>query len=106
MTVFFQSVAVAASWPAAMLTVVPVSPLVISNTTPLGTTIANIYVRMSDGSTSFSGSLAFGPPNGDDGGRFAIVGSPPGPFQLIINPSGPGVGADGTTIQKINVIAA
>jgi len=67
--------------------------------TPKGAVVAGIVVTMSDGSP-FAGTLGFGPPNYDDGGAFAISGS-----NLIINPNGPGVSSDGSTIQNCTVIA-
>jgi hypothetical protein len=47
---------------------------------------------MSDGSP-FTGSVGFGNPYYDAGGIFAISGS-----NIIVNPSGPGVGPNMTTI--------
>jgi hypothetical protein len=67
--------------------------------TPKGAVVAGIVVAMSDGSP-FTGTLGFGPPNYDAGGIFAISGS-----NLIINPSGPGIGGDGDTIQNCTIIA-
>jgi hypothetical protein len=66
---------------------------------PKGAVVADIVVAMSDGSP-FTGTLGFGPPNYDAGGAFAISGS-----NLIINPSGAGVGSDGGTIQNCTIVA-
>jgi len=49
-------------------------------------------VANSDGSP-FTGSFGFGAPCYDAGGIFAISGS-----NIIVNPSGPGVGPNMTTI--------
>jgi hypothetical protein len=44
--------------------------------------------------------LKFAPPYGDDSGRFMLSGN-----DIIINPNGPGVGADGGTTQNITISA-
>jgi len=85
-----------------IIAVTPYMP-VIPPATPLGTVVARIDTIMSDG-TPYVGSLVFGAPNFDDGGRFAITGTHP-TFSLIINPSGPGVGSLGSTLQHVNVVA-
>jgi hypothetical protein len=76
---------------------------VIFDTTPLGTTIASIAVARSD-HAPFSGTLGFGPPNNDDGGRFIITGSAPGPYALVLNPSGPGLPSSLST-ENITLLA-
>ena len=85
-----------------VITVLPNMPSIPSNTA-LGTTVAVIYVCNSDGS-AFTGTLGFGPPNFDDGGVFALSGSS-NPYTLIVNPSGPGVGPDGGTVQNVSLVA-
>jgi hypothetical protein len=45
----------------------------IPNDTPVGSTIANVIVRVSDGS-AFTGSLGFAMPDNSDGGICAISG--------------------------------
>jgi hypothetical protein len=47
---------------------------------------------MSDGSP-FTGTVGFGAPNYDAGGIFAISGN-----NIIVNPTGPGVGPNTTTL--------
>ena|ERR1700680_1329067 len=44
---------------------------------------------------------SFGSPNSSDGGIYAIDSS----NNLIINPSGPGVGSAGGTIQNVTIVA-
>lgn len=70
----------------------------IFDNTPLGTTVATFTVAMSDGS-AFVGTVGFGAPNSDDGGRFIISGpgSGVGPYALVLNPSGPGLPASKST---------
>jgi hypothetical protein len=59
---------------------------------------------MSDGSP-FVGTIGFGPPNFDAGGIFALMGSPTS-GNVIVNPSGPGVGPNlSTIIDQITLIA-
>ncbi len=91
------------SFVVANLVVVPMMPT-IPKGTPLGATVAIIMVTMSDGS-AVPGSLmlGFGPPFFDDGGVFSLSGSGAS-WLLLLNPSGPGVGSDGGTVQKVNVI--
>ena len=64
----------------------------VPDTAPGGTVVASYSVRMSDNSP-FSGSVRFGPPNYDNNGKFALVGS-----NIIINPNGPGIGPNRATI--------
>jgi hypothetical protein len=68
----------------------------ILDSTPLGTVVATFTVTRSDG-LPFGGSVGFGMPFFDDGGRFIITGSNPGPFNLVLNPSGPGLPASLST---------
>jgi hypothetical protein len=84
--------------PVLTLTVTPMAPA-IAQTTPLGTPVAMLAPRWSDGSP-FTGVLQFSGPYYDDGGTFAISGN-----QLIISPAGRGVFGDGGTIQKVTVEA-
>jgi hypothetical protein len=85
--------------------VVTVSPTMITipSTTPLGTTVATITVVMSDNSP-YTGGLTFGSPNFDDGGIYSISGTST-PFLLLVNPSGPGVGAQGGSVDHVTVVA-
>jgi Domain of unknown function (DUF4082) len=76
----------------------PPSPS-ISNTTPLGATVATIIASWSNGEP-FTGTLGFGSPYANAGNVFAISGS-----SLIINPSGPGVGAAGGTVEQVTIVA-
>ncbi len=76
----------------------PTSPTVASNAAP-GTVIATINASWSDGSP-FTGTLSFGPPNSNDNGIFAISGN-----QLVVSPSGPGLGSAGNSTQNVTIVA-
>jgi Domain of unknown function (DUF4082) len=76
----------------------PPSPS-IPSTTPLGSSVAKITATWSDG-TPFSGTLSFGPPYSSANATFAISGN-----NLIINPAGPGVSADGGTTLNTTIVA-
>jgi hypothetical protein len=83
--------------------VTPSTPT-IPDTTPLGATVATYTVRMSDGSP-FVGTIGFGPPNFDAGGIFALSGINTA-GNIIVNPSGPGVGPNmGTITDHISLVA-
>ena len=84
--------------PSLVLTFNPPSPSVPSNA-PAGTAIATINAVWSDG-TAFSGTLSFGPPYSNDNATFAVSGN-----QLIVNPVGPGLSADGGTTQNVTIVA-
>jgi hypothetical protein len=77
----------------------------IFDNTPLGTVVNTFTVSMSDGSP-FTGTVAFGPPNFDDGGVFAITGpiSGPGPYSLVLNSMGSGLPASSST-EIVTVVA-
>jgi hypothetical protein len=79
--------------------IISFNPLLPSlpDTTPKGTVVATYAVTMSDGSP-FTGTVAFGTPNFDSGGVFSLVATTRATGQLIVNPSGPGVGPNLTTI--------
>jgi hypothetical protein len=64
----------------------------VRDTAPGGTVVARYSVRMSDNSP-FTGTVRFGPPYYDNDGRFALRDS-----NIIINPSGPGIGPNRGTI--------
>jgi hypothetical protein len=67
---------------------------------PSGTVVARYSVRMSDNSP-FTGTVRFGPPYYDNDGRFALRDS-----NIIINPSGPGIGPNrGTFTDHITLEA-
>lgn len=75
--------------------VIMVAPILhIPDTTPRGAVVTNYSVRMSNGSP-FTGTVRFGPPHYDGGGVFALAGD-----KIIINPDGPGIGHNRTTITK------
>jgi hypothetical protein len=74
-----------------VITVTPNTPEA-PDTTPLGAVIATFSVVMSDGSP-FTGTVAFGAPYFDGGGIFALSGD-----HIIVNPTGPGVGPNMTTL--------
>jgi hypothetical protein len=71
----------------------------ISASAPAGTLVATITAAWSDGSP-FTGSLGFAAPYSDDHGTFAISGN-----NLVINPLGAGVSADGNTTQNVTILA-
>lgn len=62
--------------------------------------VASFAVTMSDGS-SFTGTVGFGAPNFDAGGIFAISEN-----NIIVNPSGPGVGPNTTTLTDLITLEA
>jgi hypothetical protein len=72
----------------------------IPSTTPLGSVVASLGAAWSDGSP-FTGKLSFGPPNYSDGGVYAIDGN----NNLIISPSGPGVGGAGGSAENVTIVA-
>jgi hypothetical protein len=89
--------------PAVVITVTPNTPQV-PDTTSLGAVVATYTVTMTDGSP-FVGTIGFGPPNFDEGGMFALAGSPAS-GNVIVNPNGPGVGPNLSTItDHITLIA-
>ena len=77
--------------PQPVITVNPDTP-VIPDTTALGAVVATYTVSMSDG-TPFNGTVRFGAPFFDAGGVFALSGD-----KIIVNPAGPGVGPNMTSI--------
>jgi len=79
--------------PQPVITVIPNTPRV-SDTTPLGAVVATYSVTMSDGSP-FTGTVRFGAPYHDGRGVFALSGN-----KIIVNPSGPGLGPNRTTITN------
>lgn len=84
--------------PVLSLSFQPPSPS-IPSTTALGATVATIIAGWSNGQR-FTGTLGFASPYSSDGGVYAIVGN-----SLIVNPTGPGVGAAGGTIEHITIVA-
>jgi len=72
--------------------VAPVTPHV-PDTTPRGATVATYSVMMSNGS-AFTGTVRFGPPYYDANGVFALSGN----NKIIVNPGGPGLGPNRTTM--------
>jgi hypothetical protein len=82
-----------------VITVTPSTPTV-PDTTPLGAVVATFSVAMNDGSL-FGGTVGFGAPYYDAGGIFSISGS-----KIIVNPSGPGVGPNMSTVtDHITLVA-
>ncbi len=77
--------------PQPVITVAPNSPEV-PDTTSLGAVVASYTVVMSDGSP-FTGTVGFGAPFFDGGGVFALSGN-----NIIVNPAGPGLGPNMTSI--------
>ncbi len=89
--------------PVPMITVTPSTPQ-MPDTTPVGAVVAAYTVAMSDGSP-FVGTIGFGAPNFDAGGIFSLTGSPTS-GNIIVNPSGPGIGPNLSTItDQITLIA-
>jgi hypothetical protein len=76
----------------------PLNPSIPANA-PLGSVVATITPSWSDGSP-FTGTLSFAQPYSNDQGVFAISG-----YNLIVNPSGPGVSADANTLQHVTIVA-
>jgi hypothetical protein len=97
-TNFFVDVAFASTAPFLNIVVNPTNPT-IPSTTPLGAVVATVTVTWSNGAP-FTGTLSFGPPNSNGGGVYALSGN-----NLIINPSGPGVGPAGGSIQNVTIVA-
>lgn len=88
----------AAPSPYLTLSMTPPSPSVASNA-PLGTVVATVTAAWSNGAP-FAGTLAFGAPYSNDKATFALSGS-----KLIVNPTGPGLSADGNTTQSVTIVA-
>lgn len=76
----------------------PADPSIASNAAA-GTVVATITASWSDGSP-FTGTLSFGTPYSNDKATFAISGN-----QLIVNPLGPRLSADGGTTQLVTIVA-
>jgi hypothetical protein len=89
--------------PAAVITITPNTPQV-PDTTSVGAVVATYMVTMSDGSP-FVGTIGFGAPNFDAGGIFALTGSPTS-GNVIVNPNGPGVGPNLSTITDLITLIA
>ena len=81
-----------------MISFNPSNPSIPANA-PKGTVVAQIQVRMSDGS-AFTGVLGFGTPYENDNNTFAISGK-----NLIVNPTGPGLSTDANTTQNVTIVA-
>ncbi len=81
--------------PTVVITVTPNTPQ-IPDTTPVGAVVATYTVAMSDGSP-FVGTIGFGPPNFDAGGIFSLTSSPSS-GNIIVSPSGPGIGPNLSTV--------
>lgn len=97
-TNYWVDIAFTPSAPALLMSFNPPTPKVPAATAK-GTAVSTVSVKWSNG-TQFTGVLGFGSPNGDDGGKFALSGN-----DVIINPSGPGIGGDGGTTQNVTVTA-
>jgi hypothetical protein len=66
----------------------------VPDTTPRGAVVATYSVKMSDNSP-FTGTMRFGPPYFDYNGRFALRDN-----NIIVNPSGPGIGPNKKTVTE------
>lgn len=64
-----------------------------------GTVVSTVHVVWTNGAP-FTGTLGFGPPFFSDSSVFALSGN-----DVIVNPDGPGLGADGDTTQMLSIIA-
>ncbi len=95
---FFVDVAFTSSAPFLTITLNPANPTISSTTAP-GAVVATVTATWSNGAP-FTGTLAFGPPNNNGGGVYALKGN-----NLIINPSGPGVGPAGGSVQNVTIVA-
>lgn len=84
------------------ITITPPNP-VIPSTTPLGATVATLSAHWSDNSP-FTGGYLIGPAS-DPTAIYAIDLNLDHTGNLKINPSGPGVGAQGGTIQDLIIEA-
>jgi hypothetical protein len=84
--------------PHLVITFSPPNPT-ISSGAALGSTVATMNVIWSDGSP-FTGTTGFTVPYSSDSNTFAISGN-----NLIIDPAGPGILADGGTVQNISITA-
>jgi hypothetical protein len=76
----------------------PANPTVATNAPP-GTLVATITASWSNGQP-FTGTLTFGPPYSNDNATFSLSGN-----QLIVNPAGDGLSADGGTVQQVTIVA-
>ncbi len=85
------------------ITATPAAPS-ISSASPGGTPVATLQGVWSDASP-FTGTYGFTAPNNNDGNTFSIVPGTGSSGQLQVNPSGPGVGFDGNTVQNVTVTA-
>jgi hypothetical protein len=102
-TTLVLNVTAAASPPTVKIIVTPNTPQ-LPDTTSVGAVVASYTVTMSDGSP-FVGTIGFGSPNFDAGGIFALTGSPTS-GNIIVNPNGPGVGPNSSTVtDHITLIA-
>jgi hypothetical protein len=88
----------AAPTPYLTLSLNPPNPS-ISASAPASTVVTTITVAWSNGNP-FTGLLGFASPYSNDRGTFAISGN-----NLIIDPAGPGVPADSSTIQNVTITA-
>jgi hypothetical protein len=84
--------------PSLMLSFTPPNPS-LPATSAGGTVVAGISATWSNGQ-QFTGTLGFSQPYSNDAGTFAISGA-----NLIIDPAGPGVSADGGTTQNVTILA-
>ncbi len=75
----------------------------VAPNTPLGTVIAQLNASW-DAGPPFNGNFTF-VPGSNPGGVYAIIQAEPGGVgYLVVNPSGPGVGAGGT-ITDVSIVA-
>jgi hypothetical protein len=92
---YWVDVAFTPSAPSLQISFNPPAPKIPANA-PTGTAVSTVNVTWTNGA-QFTGQLAL--PN-SDGSKFALSGK-----DVIVNPSGPGIGADGGTTQNVTVSA-
>jgi hypothetical protein len=85
--------------PRLIITFNPQMPSLLQ-TSPPGTVVSTVTAAWSNG-MPFTGTIAFGYPNYDDGGTFALSGS-----NIIVSPVGPGLNGDGGSVQHVTLVAS
>ena len=76
----------------------PGNPTIMNNA-PLGSLVTTVTASWSNGSP-FTGMLSFGSPDSNSNGTFALLGN-----NVIVNPAGPGVSADGGMTLDATIVA-
>jgi hypothetical protein len=84
--------------PQLVITFDPPTPSLSSDASG-STVVSAVNVTWSNGAP-FTGTIAFTTPFSDDSSTFALSGN-----NVIVNPDGPGLGADGDTTQMVSIVA-